>query len=81
MMATTPLVLNILVTANVLGCTIQTRYPITKRSCRRTCKSLMALSELCLQLALGMGVNMVGVNTMWHYGTSSSLEDDSQESG
>jgi len=32
-------------------------------------------------IALGMGVNMVGVNTTWHYGAPSSLENYSQESG
>jgi RecQ family ATP-dependent DNA helicase len=32
-------------------------------------------------VALGMGVNMVGVNTTWHYGAPASLEDYLQESG
>ena len=32
-------------------------------------------------IALGMGVNMVGVNTIWHYGAPSSLDDYLQESG
>lgn len=32
-------------------------------------------------IALGMGVNMVGVNTTLHYGAPASLEDYSQESG
>ena len=32
-------------------------------------------------IALGMGVNMVGVNTTWHYGAPASLEDYLQESG
>lgn len=32
-------------------------------------------------IALGMGVNMVGVNTIWHYGAPSTLDDYLQESG
>ena len=32
-------------------------------------------------IALGMGVNMMGVNTIWHYGAPSSLDDYMQESG
>ena len=32
-------------------------------------------------IALGMGVNMVGVNTIWHYGAPSPLDDYLQESG
>ena len=32
-------------------------------------------------IALGMGVNMIGVNTVWHYGAPSSLDDYMQESG
>jgi superfamily II DNA helicase RecQ len=32
-------------------------------------------------VALGMGVNMKSVNTTWHYGAPSSLDDYLQESG
>ena len=32
-------------------------------------------------VALGMGVNMVGVNTTWHYGAPTCIEDYFQESG
>ena len=32
-------------------------------------------------IALGMGVNMVGVNTIWHYAAPSTLDDYLQESG
>lgn len=32
-------------------------------------------------VALGMGVNMVVVNTIWHYGAPSSLKNYLQESG
>lgn len=42
----------------------------------------MELFTLFATVALGMGVNVVGVNTIWHYGGApSSLEDYSQESG
>ena len=32
-------------------------------------------------VALGMGVNIVDVNTTWHYGAPSTLDDYLQESG
>lgn len=32
-------------------------------------------------VALGMGVNLVGVNTIWHYGAPTCIEDYFQESG
>ena len=32
-------------------------------------------------IAHNMGVNMVGVNTIWHYGAPSTLDDCLQESG
>ena len=78
--ATIHLVQKRLVTTDCLVCTM--RIHLNKKVIHASMQDAHGTVRVVFAtVALGMGVNLVGVNTIWHYGAPTCIEDYFQESG